>query len=87
MVKEVINMTSYGPTVRLPESAKIVGVARFVTFLDENQKEYFVPIWNVPDSDELKEIVLRAKVNDLLKEANDDEMVQRILDVLGPCFV
>lgn len=83
-----MSLTKWEPAGELPEGCKINGVVTFVGFLDDEQNEYFVPIWNVPDSDELKEAVLRNKVNELLKEAGDNyAMVNRIFNTLGSCFV
>lgn len=80
-------MRTFEEAGKLPEGCEVVGIEPFAVFLDKDQREYLVPLEDVPCSDKLKEVVIRDKVNTLLEEANDYEMVQRILSTLGPCFV
>ena len=45
-----------------------------------------MPLGEVPESDELKEVVLRNEIYAQLKEV-DYEMARRILNTIGECLV
>ena len=79
-------MRSFVPNGPLPEGCEINGIATFVTFIDKDQNEYLVPLGEVPESDELKEVVLRNEIYAQLKEV-DYEMARRILNTIGECLV